>query len=301
MEFSATVLDKAVVSDLIKKIGQSEKCEVYAYKISQGGNRAHVFTDVNMGVLRVKDLCDQCTMWLEELLLAVSIIPQCKLLIHDMFKFVKQEEGHLTKFMRNHLDFDRKTSRATCASAYTIPLSDTEFIYALLYAVNHSGNYTDRAYVTQMFPGPVFKAHLEIDHNPFSSTVLDKIVMSALITKIGQKYRCEVSAFKSDQGGNRAHVFTDRLVTGQEMASMRAECSKWLKESIPDLESYLALDDSTSMTRVIRAPFARSAKTRRGDQYQPWLIYTPKTNTVSDVEDMKTTIGDWISKASMRV
>ncbi|KAJ1626378.1 hypothetical protein T492DRAFT_843210 [Pavlovales sp. CCMP2436] len=76
MEFSATVLDKAVVSDLIKKIGQAEKCEVYAFKSSQDGNRAHVFTDISMGELHLANLRDQCTMWLEELLLlAVSVIP----------------------------------------------------------------------------------------------------------------------------------------------------------------------------------------------------------------------------------
>ncbi|KAJ1619404.1 hypothetical protein T492DRAFT_848590 [Pavlovales sp. CCMP2436] len=110
-----------------------------------------------------------------------------------------------------------------------------------------------------MFPGSMLKAHLEIDHMEGSATVLDKDAMLVLIEKIGQKYNYEVSACQNSRGGNRAHVFIDHD---------------------------LALDDSPSKTRVIRAPFARSPKAFRRDQYTPWAIYTLETNTVRDAEDM---------------
>ncbi|KAJ1627082.1 hypothetical protein T492DRAFT_842644 [Pavlovales sp. CCMP2436] len=113
---------------------------------------------------------------------------------------------------------------------------------------------TPCTYVTQMFPGSMLKAHLEIDHVEGSATVLDKNAMLVLIEKIGQKYNCDVSAFQNSRGGNRAHVFIDHD---------------------------LALDDSPSKTRVIRAPFARSPKAFRRDQYTPWAIYTLETNTLS--------------------
>jgi len=55
------------------------------------------------------------------------------------------------------------------------------------------------------------------------------------------------------------------------------------------------------MTRVIRAPYARSPEAHRCDQYTPWMIYTPDTNIVRDAKDTGATIGDWIRKASMRI
>ncbi|KAJ1619201.1 hypothetical protein T492DRAFT_1087460 [Pavlovales sp. CCMP2436] len=162
----------------------------------------------------------------------------CQHLLHGMLQFVK-EEGNLTWLLKHHFDNKgnescshatrismRTAMKATVASALRIPLSDTDFIHALLYAVNEAVRYADRAYVTQMFPGLMLKAHLEIDHNAGSATVLDKEVMTTLIKKIGQKYNCEVPVFKSDLGGNRAHVFTDYCVGEMQLAAMRGQCTE---------------------------------------------------------------------------
>ncbi|KAJ1629798.1 hypothetical protein T492DRAFT_1008224 [Pavlovales sp. CCMP2436] len=237
----------------------------------------------------------------------------CVSLLHGLLRFV-QEEGHLTWFLKNH--FDRKpmdscshatrislgtAMKATVASGLTIPLSETDFINTLIYAVNHVGSYADRAYVTQIFPGDLLKAYLEIDHVDGSDTVLSKEVLTTLITKIGEEYKCTVSVFKSNRGGNRAHVFTDHCVGGMMADAVREQCAERLKFLIPSIDKHLILDESTTQIRVIRAPFARSPKAHRKDQYTPWIIYTPETDAVRDAKDTGMTIGDWIRQASMPI
>ncbi|KAJ1628825.1 hypothetical protein T492DRAFT_841292 [Pavlovales sp. CCMP2436] len=189
------------------------------------------------------------------------------------------------------LDFNRPKVAVTRNNA--------RFIFDSVWPPDDTCQDTDRAYLTEMFPGPTLKAHLEIDHEPDGATVLDKVTMSAFIEKIGQKFNCEVSAFKSSQGGNRAHVFLDHRMGELQLTDLRGLCTERLKGSIPMLESYLTLDESTSMTRVIRAPFARSPKAHRDDRYTPWIVYTPETNRVCDAKDMSVAIGGWIRKASM--
>mmetsp|Transcript_20832 Transcript_20832/g.51981 ORF Transcript_20832/g.51981 Transcript_20832/m.51981 type:complete len:239 (+) Transcript_20832:217-933(+) len=232
-------------------------------------------------------------------------------LLQGLMNFVK-EEGHLTWFLKFHFDKDPMyppshasrvslgtQMKATVASALTIAPADLDFVYTLLFAVNHVGGYRDRAYVTQMFQGDLLKAHLEIDHVENSATVVTTEVMTALSLKIGQEYKCTVSVFKSDQGGNRAHVFTDHTV-GKMMAELfREKCAGWLEKLIPSKDKHLILDDSTIRIRVIRAPFARLPKAYRKDQYTPWLLYTPEAGTVRDAKDTGMTIGDWVRKASM--
>ncbi|KAJ1636863.1 hypothetical protein T492DRAFT_1128126 [Pavlovales sp. CCMP2436] len=135
----------------------------------------------------------------------------------------------------------------------------------------------------------LLKAHLEIDHVEGSATVLNKAVMTDLLMNIAREYKCEVYASKSSQGGNRAHVFTDLRMVHRVARGIHPE----------PLESYLALDDSTSRSRVIRAPFARSPKAHRRDQYTLWLVYAHAKNFVCDAAEMEMTIGDWIHKAIM--
>ncbi|KAJ1628165.1 hypothetical protein T492DRAFT_1145788 [Pavlovales sp. CCMP2436] len=218
-----------------------------------------------------------------------------EVILQAMLQFVK-EEGHLTWFLRNHFQHQTMlhsmercthatrismgmTIRATVASALTIPPPDIDFVYALLFAVNEVGEYTDRTYLTQKFPGLMLKAHLEIDHVEGSVTVLNKAVMTDLLKNIAQEYKCEVFA--------------------RVRRDFRDKCTVWLEDSIPNLDSYLALDDSTARSRVIRAPFARSPKAHRQDQYAPWLIYAHAKKNVCDAAEMNMTIGDWIQKTTM--
>ncbi|KAJ1621954.1 hypothetical protein T492DRAFT_886103 [Pavlovales sp. CCMP2436] len=233
----------------------------------------------------------------------------CHVALKSMLEFVK-EEGHLTWFLKNHYHgLIHRTTYATrismgtqmgstIAAALTIPSSDVDVVYALLFAVNEVGKYKNRTYLTQRFPGTM-NAHLEIDHVEGSDTVLNKAVMTDLLKKIVQEYKCEVFAAESSQGGNRAHVFTDLRVEQLKLTDFRNKCTEWLKESITKLDSHLVLDDSTGRSRVIRAPFARSPKAYRQDQYAPWLIYSHAKKHVCDASEMNMTIGEWVKKMTM--
>ncbi|KAJ1640996.1 hypothetical protein T492DRAFT_854142 [Pavlovales sp. CCMP2436] len=171
----------------------------------------------------------------------------CHAALESMLEFVK-EEGHLTWFLKNHYPGlpNRATHAthismgtqmgATIASALTIPSSDVDVVYALLFAVNEVGKYKDCTYLTQRFPG-MMKAHLEIDHVEGSDTVLNKAVMTDLLKKIAQEYKCEVFASGSSRGGNRAHdLYTPWLIYSHakkhvcDASEMNMTIGDWVKK-----------------------------------------------------------------------
>jgi hypothetical protein len=154
--------------------------------------------------------------------------------------------------------------------------------------------------MTQTFKGHKFKAHLEIDHVTDSMTVLDQTVMAALAERMSNTYNCKVAVFKSDRGGNRAHVFIDHKVYEHEMYPILKSCTTWLEEliKIETIDDHMILDESTVKTRVIRAPSAKSGKPYRHDKYKPWLGAMPGKGAQLAC-DMGVTMRAWAAIATM--
>lgn len=237
----------------------------------------------------------------------------CKAVLRELRSMVKKE-GHLTWFLKYHFARERTgTCTHACrlsmgggygesvSAGMHIPDSEVMVVYALLFAMNHVGTYRERTYVTQVFNSTTkFKMHFEIDHVEGSATVLGESEMTNFTQFLADKYDCNVALFKSSRSGNRAHVFLNRHVTAFEMESARALADEWfrLNLGLADIGAHFVLDPATSKTRVIRAPFAKSPKAYRQDDYTPLLFCKPGQKAAK-AEDMGFSIAHWIRTAMM--
>lgn len=226
---------------------------------------------------------------------------------------IVREERHLTHFLKNHYACDSREACTHCtrvslgtpmghtvAARLKIPIEDLPCVLATLCAVSSVGGYQDRAYVTECFPGTLFRAHFELDHTTGAPTSLDDAAAVAWAHALCAEYECAARVFKSTRGGNRAHVFLDRSVSALEMASWLPKASGLLDEACGRsvcARGECALDPSTIRYRSIRAPFAKSPKAFQDHYYQPWCAYD--WNEVSrepePVADMTTE--DWLFAA----
>lgn len=221
-------------------------------------------------------------------------------------------ERHLTWFLAHHYACDRTapcthTTRIssgtamghTTASRLCVPLSDARLVRALVYACNAVGAYADRAYVVERFEGPAFRAHLEIDHMPDMPTILHEEQMGAFLRLAARQFGCAVRATRSSRGGNRAHVFFDRITNQEASRTVRCACRALFNMACgrADTHRYFALDASTTETRSMRAPFARSCKPYRSDWYEPWLLAMPD-GRLCRAQDAGLVLGDWLESCS---
>lgn len=221
-------------------------------------------------------------------------------------------ERHLTWFLAHHYACDRTapcthTTRIssgtalghTTAARLRVPASDARLVRALVYACNAVGAYADRAYVVERFEGPEFGAHLEVDHLPDQPTVLREPQMRTFLQHAAIAYGCAARATRSSRGGNRVHVFFERRTTQTASHALRAQCRTLFDVACGGIDTtpFFALDASTTETRSIRAPFARSCKPYRADWYEPWLLATPD-GRVRRAEEAGLTLGAWIEACS---